>query len=96
MAEVEILRITNDDDPAECEAKGFLVEAMKGMVTLTMSRPDWRETYFYMDEEETLMVAVALLEALKVANPVYGELEDMVNELMEVVEDESETSNEDA
>jgi len=51
------------------------------------------ETYFDLDQEETLMVAVALLDALKTVWPVYGELEELVKTLMEDIDNE--TSDED-
>ena len=51
--------------------------------------------FFDLDQEETLMVAVALLDALKTVWPVYGELEDIVTTLMEDIDNED-TSDEDS
>ena len=86
----EILKVINDLAESTGAAGELRIEAGDEYVLLEMTRADYclTDVYHYMDQEETLMVVVALLDALQEAWPMYGELEDIMNSLMEDIEDE--------
>ena len=78
----EILRIVNEDEDYR---ERLVVEAFPDEVSLTVDNGPGEVASIEMNQEETMTVATALLEALKTAWPVYAELDTVMNMLLREV-----------